>query len=200
LYMMMRKGELNMLKKQIPALLLLLCLLFTASAQADKYGYAVDIDTMKALEAQSAFPVKVTEKKIVQECFERRSDFNIPDSPDALVVTVTNQSDQTLTGVQVGFIALNAEGLTTDVVRSTSLTISLSNDPPEIKTLARDDLSLAPGESCIISLRVDYERVRGVRAMVSEYTTAEGTVANPDFPLWQTYAFGLGSSNSTELD
>ena len=34
----MRKGELNMLKKQIPALLLLLCLLFTASAQADKYA------------------------------------------------------------------------------------------------------------------------------------------------------------------
>lgn len=198
--MMMRKGELNMLKKQIPALLLLLCLLFTASAQADKYGYAVDIDTMKALEAQSAFPVKVTEKKIVQDCFDKKTGVGTTDSADALVVTVTNQSDQTLTGVQVGFIALNEKGLTTDVVATSKSSLGLSDNTPEIKTLVRDDLSLAPGESCIISLRVDYNRVRGVRAMVSGYTTAEGTVANPDFPLWQTYAFGLGSENSTELD
>ena len=189
-----------MLKKQIPALLLLLCLLFTASAQADKYGYAVDIDTMKALEAQSAFPVKVTEKKIVQECFDKKTGVGTTDSADALVVTVTNQSDQTLTGVQVGFIALNEKGLTTDVVATSKSSLGLSDNTPEIKTLVRDDLSLAPGESCIISLRVDYNRVRGVRAMVSGYTTAEGAVANPDSPLWQTYAFGLGSENSTELD
>ena len=182
-------------KKRVFALLLICCVLTAACASANKFGYAVDAELLRNLEEQSAFPVRVTEKKIVLECFDRRMGES---GADALVITVTNETDKTITGVQVGFIALNEEGLTTDVLDR--YTISSLDAAPEIMTMARSELSLAPGESCMLSLRVDYDYVKGVRAMVSGYTTEDGTVTNPDYDLWQSYAFGLDSSNSTELD
>ena len=190
------KGEQNMLKKRIPALVLLVCVLFAAAAQADKFGYEVDIPMLKSLEEQSSFPVQVTEKKVVLDTHDEKSFSD--DGADSLVITVTNNTDKTLTGLEVGFIAVNENGCTTDVVSSFS--IYSPGDSPEVKKAGRDDLSLAPGESIDLPMRVDYECFKGIRAMVIWYKTEDGKVNNPDYDLWQTYAFGLNSSNSTELD
>ena len=185
-----------MQKKQIFLILLAVSLLFCLSAQAGKFGYSVDLETLKALEEQSSCPVRITETKIVLECFDLESFSR--DGADALVITVKNGSDSVIRSVKVGFIALDGEGLTTDVVSSMTYTPGAS---PEIKSMVRTDLALAPGESCTLSMRVDYSRFKGVRAMVSEYETDDGTVrVNPDYELWQIYAFGLSSDSSTELD
>ena len=191
-----------MLQKRGFAVLLLLCLLCVSFAAAEpKYGYPVDIATMKLLEEQSAFPVRITEKKIVLECFDHE---NFSDKgTDALVFTVTNGTDSVISSVKVGFIALNENGLTTDVeYKSTLSAIGLnSSSVPELKMLPRSDLSLAPGESCVLSMQVDYDYVKGVRAIVCEYGLADGSVVvNPDFELWQLYAFGLNTESGTELD
>ncbi len=185
-----------MIWRRFFVILAAVCLLNTVSAAADKYGYAVDADTMKILEEQSACPVRVTGKKVVLECFDEKTFSN--EGADALVITVTNRTESVITSVKVGFIALKEDGTTTDV------TLNMTYEPrsaPEVKTLARSGLSLAPGESCDISARVDYERFKSVRAMVSEYETENGSVTvNPDYELWQMYAFGRGSAEATELD
>ncbi len=193
-----RKDERPMRIKRFLSILLMAGLLVSGSAAASRYGYPVDQEVMKALEQQSSCPVRVTEKKIVLECFDRES-FS-KDGADALVITVTNGSDTVLRSVKIGFIAVDEDGLTTDVASSMSM-VYAPGASPEIKTVSREGLALAPGESCAVSTRVDYSRFKTVRAMVSEYETEDGSVVvNPDFERWQVYAFGLSSDSSTELD
>ena len=178
------------------AVLLVVCLLCTFSASASKYGIKVDTETMKMLEAQSTCPVRVTEKKVVLGTFDVKLFSH--DGAASLVITVTNGSDTTLTAVDVGFIALKEDDTTTDT--KSNLTYS-PMETAEVKHLARSDLSLAPGESCVISTRVDYDYFKGVRAMVCQYTAADGSVVvNPDYKTWEMYAFGLSSTDATELD
>ena len=175
---------------------LVLLLAVPAAVVAARYGYAIDVDAMKALEASCSFPVCVTEKKIVRECFDvkRLSD----ESPDALVVTVHNGTDRVVTGLKVGIVAYDEGNLVRNTVRTNSVSYDAS---PEITYMIKSDISLAPGESCIVTLRVNYSCFSGVRAMVAEYTTEDGaSVANLDFGAWQNLAFGLAAGDSTELD
>ena len=185
-----------MLKKRILLLALSAVLLACGTAAADKFGYPVDLETMKMLEEQSSFEVRVTEKKVVLGNYDE--DAFSGDGADALVVTVENGSGSEISSVEVGFIAVTEEGLTTDVKQSMQLSFGGS---PEIKRLVGRNLHLAPGESVALSMRVDYDRFKGVRAMVASCTLPDGTVlVNPDFEQWSTYAYGLSSGSSTELD
>ena len=182
--------------RRIFAALLVLCLLGTIPASASKYGYTVDVETMKMLEAQSSCPVHVTEKKIVLGTFDEKAFSD--EGADSLVITVINGTDSPIASVTVGFIALKEDNSVTDI--KSNLTYQPQGSP-EVKRLVRSDLTLAPGESISLSTRVDYGHFKGVRAMVSEYTTEDGSVKiNPDYKTWEMYAFGLSSTDATELD
>ena len=186
--------------RRLAALTLILALCLCGTASAGEYGYEIDPAAMKDCEAASLFDVQVTEKKVVEECFDSSDIFGY--QMDALVVTVTNNSSSVISAVTVYFVTYDAENKTTCPTSSGSVTsISSAKATPKLNALQRDDLALAPGESCLLSTKVDYENFVGARAMVSEYTAADGTVvANPDFPAWQNLAFGLSAGNVTELD
>ncbi len=178
------------------ALTLLLALSLAGAALASAYGYEIDVNAMKAQEAADTFPVKVIEKKAVEDCFDcDMGEYN----DDALVITVSNGSTDTLTALKVCFVAYDGESKTVKV--TSDMVFSAFNASPEIYTMSREDLNVASGQSCVLSMPVSYENFVGVRAMVAEYTKADGTVvANPTFAAWQNLAFGLAASSSTELD
>ena len=175
-----------------------LMLLLGCAALAYDYGYAIDVDALKALEADCPFPVVVTEKKVVEECLDTEGFGNSLD--DALIFTVTNGSDAGLSAITVCFVAYDAEGNTQNVTAE-GLTFTDSSAPPQINTLDKDGLTVAPGESAALSVAVDYSKFVGVRAMVARYTAEDGTVVeNPQFAAWQNLAFGLSSEATTVLD
>ena len=182
--------------KRFLILLLVICLAACSTAAASKYGYPVDLETMKMLEEQSSFAVRVTEKKVVLENYDVETFSD--EGADALVITVTNGSDSEITSLEVGFIAVTEEGKTTDVVRNWDISIG---GTPEIKRLVRSDMNLAPGDKTELVARVDYSCFKGVRAMVISCRLADGSVLkNPDYEQWKNYAYGLTSENTTELD
>ena len=102
-----------MLKKRIAAVLLLVCVLCACSAGAEKYGYAVDTEAMKALEEACLFPVWVREKKVLLGSYD--AGFVTNRDADMLLITVKNDADTTVTSLKLGFIAVDADGLATDV-------------------------------------------------------------------------------------
>ena len=182
--------------KRFLILLLAICLVACSTAAASKYGYPVDLETMKMLEEQSTFPVRVTEKKVVLENYDVETFSDA--GADALVITVTNGSGNEITSLEVGFIAVTEEGKTTDVVRNWDISIG---GTPEIKRRVRSDMNLAPGDKTELVARVDYSCFKGVRAMVISCRLADGSVLkNPDYEQWKNYAYGLTSENTTELD
>ena len=194
---------LNKCWKSLLAAALTLALLTTGAALAGEYGYEIDVAAMKALEEGCPFPVRVTEKKVVEECFDTEGFFD--DNDDALVITVTNGSDAEITALKVCFVGYDADQLTRRV-QGDDMSIASFNASPKINTLSKDGLSVAPGGSCALSMKVDYahdgtSKFVGIRAMVESYTTADGAVvANPQYDEWQNLAFGMAGGNVTELD
>ena len=157
---------------------------------------------MKELEQASTFEVMVTEKKVVEECLDTEL---MDDNDDVLVLTVTNSGSEPVHSVKVKFVAYNDQNLTAKLQSSGRISISVGlgdDSAPEIYSMVTgEDEILEPGSSQSLVQAVDYSWFTGVRAMVEEYVLADGThVANPDYPAWENLAFGLGSSNVTELD
>lgn len=179
------------------ALATLLALSLLTTASAGKYGYAVDVDAMKAAEAADPFPVRVIERKVVEESF---SVDLFENADDALVITVENGSQDAVAAVKVGFVAYDKDGVTVEVTGELTPYTGLQAEH-EIYTLNKDGLSVAPGGRVELVKKVDYSRLHSVRAMVAEYTTESGeTVVNPSYAQWQNLAYGLTAGNVTELD
>lgn len=184
--------------KKLAALLALLLLVFlTGAAQAADYGYEIDVPAMKALEEASAFPMRVTEKKVVVEQFDTD---NWNDPTDALMITVANDTNATVTEVRLCYVAYDADNCTCDI-EGTSISIPSFDAAPKISSVTKSGISLAPGEKTVFTTKVSFDRFTGLRAIVSQYTDDTGnTVANPDFARWQDMAFGVSGGSVTELD
>ena len=180
------------------ALALLLALSLAGTALAGAYGYEIDVNAMKAQEAADTFPVRVVEKKVVEECFDcALGEYN----DDALVITVSNGSTDTLAALKVCFVAYDEGNKTVEATSDMYISSFNINASPEIYTMSKEDLSVASGQNCVLSMPVSYEKFVGVRAMVAEYTKADGTVVtNPAFAVWQNLAFGLAAGGAIELD
>ena len=169
------------------------------SAYADKHGYAIDPEAMKEVELASSFEVQVTEKKVVEECLDTDSmDFNT----DVLVLTVTNAGSTPIRSIKVKYVAYNDENITTDVASSRSIAFNMMDEAHEIfSAVSGEKETVEPGETCQLMQAVNFSLFTGVRAMVQEYTLEDGTVvSNPDYPTWESMAFGLVSGDVTELD
>ena len=189
--------------KRIILLAAVFTLLGSRAASAAKYGYEIDPEAMKTMEEESTFPVKVTEKKVVEECL----DVENYDPSDILSLTVTNGSDTEISAVRIQYVAYDENNRTADISGGRALLqlqFSMGADTvaPEIYTLGKEELAIQPGESFAISTAVDYGSFTGLRAMVEYYVTSDGTqVDNPSFPMWQNLAYGLeATGNVTELD
>ena len=193
-----------MKKLLIAALALTLALALTAgllggAALAAKDGYEIDVPAMKALEQGSQFPVRVVLKKVVEEYFTT----SYGDPKTALLsFTLENGSDSEIAAMTIYFVAYDDDSVTRDITPSSGIGAYYGrNEQPELKTLPLSELAFAPGTTYVTGLAVDWKRFTGVRAIVAEYTTADGTVVqNPDFTAWQTLAFGMVSQGAVELD
>ena len=194
---MNRRGKRNPRMKRYTAVFVcLFLLLFSMPAAAAQYGYWIDVDAMKELEASSDFPLQITEKKVVEECLD--VDSLIGDA-DVLAFTVQNNSTEIVTELTVGFVAYNDEQKTCDI--TSGMKPYIAGSSPEIFTQVKSDIELAPGESIVLSSEVSWSMFSGVRAVVKSYATQGGESAvNPIFNTWQNLAFGLSGDNVTELD
>lgn len=176
---------------------LVLCMGMTASA--DKHGYEINPEAMKELEEASTFEVRVTEKKVVEECLDTESmDYN----DDVLILTVTNGSDKPVKAVKVKYAAYDDKNITTEVASSKNIVFSMGDAAHEIFSVeSGEDEIIEPGGTCEFVQAVNFSLFSGVRAMVAEYVLEDGTVvSNPDYPNWENMAFGLDGGNVTELD
>ena len=193
--------NLQVKKRAMGITLVLAVLVMSTAAFAAKYGYEIDPEGMKALEAASSFPVKIIEKKVVEECLDVK-DYA---PADVLSLTVTNGSDDEISALGIKFVAYDESSRTQNISGGSPLSLlsfDKMNESPEIYTLAQDGLTLKPGAVCVLSTAVDYSSFTGARAMVEYYVRADGTkVDNPDFAGWQNMAYGLSSEgNMTVLD
>ena len=184
--------------KRVLALALVLVCICVLPVQAAKYGYKIDVSAMKALENSSAFPVRVILKTVVEENYDTEN-YNEP--CDQLCLTIENGTSGEISGFKLYFVAYD-EAETTKKIDSSSMTYEISSDDqPELYSATAEGLSLAAGSSIEANMPVHWNTFVGVRAFISEYTAADGTVVvNPDFAAWQTLAFGMVSDTSTELD
>lgn len=184
------------------ALVMALAAALCGAALALEYGYTVDVEAMRALEQGCAFPVKVLEKKAVEEVFDSSEmmDYNT----DALVVTVVNNSESIVSEVRVCLIVYDDSAA---VVKPTRSSLASFHEQAEIISLVKSGMALEPGQSCALSMQACYAgsdgtpRFTGARALVAAYTDEAGNViGNPDYAEWQNLAFGMSGSNVTELD
>jgi len=184
--------------KRILALALILVCICVLPAKAAKYGYKIDVSAMKALENSSAFPVRVILKTVVEENYDTE---NFNDPCDQLCLTVENGTAGEISGFKLYFVAYD-EAETTKKIDSSGMAYEISTGAePELYSMTAAGLSLAAGSSIEAGMPVHWNTFVGVRAFISEYTAADGTVVvNPDFAAWQTMAFGMVSDTSTELD
>ena len=133
------------------ALALLLALSLAGTALAGAYGYEIDVNAMKAQEAADTFPVRVVEKKVVEECFDcALGDYN----DDALVITVSNGSTDTLAALKVCFVAYDEGNKTVEATSAMYISSFNINASPEIYTMSKEDLSVASGQNCVLSMPV----------------------------------------------
>ena len=91
----------------------------------------------------------------------------------------------------------------TQEINKSGMTVYIagSDAAPELYSMTAADLSMPAGDRIEAGMPVHWDTFVGVRAIISEYTAADGTVVpNPDFTAWQTMAYGMVSDNSTELD
>ena len=185
--------------KRVLLFLLIAVLVWVLPAQASPYGYKIDVSAMKALESSSSFPVRVTQKKVVEECYDTDS-MGAP--CDQLSFTVENGCAEEISGFRLFYVAYDETEATQKIDSTSGISFSISSsEGPELYSVAATDLALPARDSIEAGLPVHWKTFVGVRAIISEYTAADGTVvSNPDFPAWQTLAYGMVSDNSTELD
>lgn len=163
---------------------------------AYQFGYSIDVEAMKEAEQASDFPVQVVLKKVVEECIDTET---FMEPCDVLAFTVRNDSEDTITGITLKFVAYDEANETADV--SADLPLVSANSSPEINELKEEGLTLEPGQEYTLATAVNYSRFVGARAMIASYTNEAGEqISNPDYPSWENLAFGLSGGNVTELD
>ncbi len=184
---------------RLVAAVLALMLMVPGSVFAQKYGYKIDVSAMKALEEASAFPVRVVQKKVVEELYDV-TDYYLP--ADALTLTVRNNTDTDVTGFAIYWVAYDEEGKTCEI-DSESIIASFSpgTSSPRLYSAELTGNVLPAHSETSYDQRVHWDEFVGVRSIIAWYTDSKGNViSNPDFSLWQTLAYGLTGESSTELD
>ncbi len=164
------------------ALALLLSLL-PASSLAFNH-YAVDTEEVKAIEKEDAFDVRITRKTVTDKA---SGDLN---NPDVLTFEITNSSPYAISEVVIQAVATSEEGEAVQIKSTGYLSLSMGKEARKLLVLSWP-VSATPGAVFQVMQPCSHSNFTGIRAIVSQYTTADGQVfENPLLPAWREAALG----------
>ena len=147
--------------------------------------YTLDPEAMKELEKQDTFAVHVTKKVVADNV-----NGSFRDNSDVLSITVENQSSGTVTGIVLLVVAYDEENRAAPIQR-TGLSSMRGTNKRSISVWPQKSWNLEAGKSQIINVSCEHSQFTGLRALVVEYTDAEGnTYVNDLYEQWQELALG----------
>ena len=147
--------------------------------------YTLDPEAMKELEKKDTFPVRVI-KKVVADGVNSSA----RDNPDVLSLTVENQSSETVKDIVLLVVAYD-EGNRAAPIQGTGIAGMKGTNKRSISVWPQEALNLEAGKSQIINVACQHSQFTGLRALVVEYTDAEGnTYVNDLYEQWQELALG----------
>ncbi len=131
----------------------------------------INLNAAKALKDKDSFEVKVTKMQI-SEGYYNTGNINLVGN-DAFVVTVTNNGDKDLTGVEILTVGYKDDG---ELIKIESgISIPVPGSEKYISVITNDgDFSIKSGETGNIALRCDARIYFGAEALIYSYTDANG--------------------------
>ena len=174
------------MKRAIVSILCLTLALCLAPAGALAFNnYALDVDSLKAVEQTDAFGVKIT-RKVVTDGVSTDSLYN----NDMLSFEITNDTEHEIAQLVVLAVCHDAEGKAQPLTNE-GLSMIVGREKRTLQVLTFEPTGAAPGAVVTVSVACDHDGFTGVRALVAQYTTAEGeAVTNPLYEQWQEVALG----------
>lgn len=167
------------------SLVLALSLCFLPAAALAFNHYAVNPEEVKAIEKEDTFDVRITRKTVTNGAGGELS------NPDVLTFDITNSSPYKISEVVIQAVATNEEGKAVKIEGSMGLySMSMGKDARRLLVFSWP-VSAAPGAVFQVMQPCSHLTFTGIRAIVSQYTTADGQVfENPLFAAWSEAALG----------
>lgn len=185
--------------KLAAALLALLMLMGNAFAVRDgylsesTYSWPVDVPTMKAIEGEDTFDLRIDQKSVTDDYFPLSF---VESNGDLLRLLVHNYgADKAIASFTVFLVGVDDNGISAKLTSEPRIGIESvtvgENRYREIMMLHYDNLSIAPGAGYDTNIRCNHDNFTGVRALVGKVTYSDGSSAiNPILDDWYEQAMG----------
>ncbi len=146
-------------------------------------GYKVNITGLKKLASDNSFDVLMEKAEITENYFNGYS----YEGNDVVAFTVKNNSGKEIDGLEIYACAYDDENCYVEMKNSAVISFFPDNKIT-CQVITWEDLSLAPGETQTVILRIrNGELLSGIQAIVSSYTGSDGVkTENPAAENWKS--------------
>lgn len=148
----------------------------------------VNLSKLNYMERNSEFPVKLTEKKIIEDYYTLGdAEYDFAKGNDVIKITIENSTGKVMTEVTLMLLATdgNAQRVTLTNEFSIGTANDLNREYPCVKVMSLGELWLANGESKSGIIRCAADKFENINIIVYSYKDADGKeIVNEDYEEW----------------
>lgn len=141
----------------------------------------VDVESLKKIEKNDNFKVKVTKMEMAEDVFD---DFLSDEVSDAVYFDITNNDDKPVSEVSIYVIAYNDKNEACKIKTSKYELAGFGSDEYLKGFVTGEDTVIKPGKTETVTLQLEKGSITGIRCIVGSYKKGGKEIQNDTVNTW----------------